>query len=297
MFAKRQNLGLLLGVLGAVIFAGSLPASRIAVSEVDPYFLTAMRAALAGLAGAVVLLITRRTLPPRAAWWPLIACGITIVLGFPLLTAVAMVTVPSSHGGVILGIMPLMTAAAAAVIEGERPSPGFWVAAVVGSALVMTFAIYRSGGYALSTGDILLLAAVVCGGVGYTYSGRLTGLMPGWEVISWAVVLCLPLSLLAVWLTWPLDSAAITPRGWTAILYAGLMAQYFGFFPWNAAMGMAGIARIGQIGLLQPFMVVLIAALFAREPIDPLTVAFAVAVVVTVAIGTRMRVGRTPGGS
>jgi drug/metabolite transporter (DMT)-like permease len=119
--------------------------------------------------------------------------------------------------------------------------------------------------------------------------------MPGWEVISWAVVLCLPLSLLAVWLTWPADAATISPRVWTAILYAGLMAQYLGFFLWNAAMGMAGISRIGQIGLLQPFMVVLIAALFAREPIDPLTVAFAVAVVVTVAIGTRMRVGRGAG--
>ena len=297
MFTKRQNLGLLLGVLGAAIFAGSLPASRIAVSEVDPYFLTAMRACLAGLAGALVLFVTRRSLPPRAAWWPLIACGFTIVLGFPLLSAIAMVTVPSSHGGVILGIMPLMTTAAAAVIEGERPSPGFWIAAIVGSALVMTFAIYRSGGYALSAGDLLLLAAVICGGVGYTYSGRLTGLMPGWEVISWAVVLCLPLSLLAVWLTWPANAGAISPRVWTAILYAGLMAQYFGFFLWNAAMGMAGISRIGQIGLLQPFMVVLIAALFAHEPIDPLTVAFAVAVVVTVAIGTRMRIGHSAGGS
>jgi drug/metabolite transporter (DMT)-like permease len=203
-----------------------------------------------------------------------------------------MVTVPSSHGGVILGIMPLMTTAAAAVIEGERPSPGFWIAAIVGSALVMAFAIYRSGGYALSAGDILLLAAIICGGVGYTYSGRLAGLMPGWEVISWAVVISLPVSLIATWITWPGDVPAISARVWTAILYAGLMAQFFGFFLWNAAMGMAGISRIGQIGLLQPFMVVLIAALFAREPIDPLTVAFAVAVVVTVAIGTRMRIGR-----
>lgn len=297
MFTNRQNLGLLLGVLGVIVFAGSLPASRIAVTEVSPYFLTAMRAMLAGLGGAVMLLVTRRRLPPRHAWWSLLAVAVAIVLGFPLLSAVAMVSVPSAQGGVILGIMPLMTTAAAAVIEGERPSPAFWIAAVIGSALVMSFALYRSGGYTLAPGDILLLLAVICGGVGYTYSGRLTGLMPGWEVISWAVLLCLPLSLLAVWLTWPADAAAISPRVWTAILYAGLMAQFFGFFLWNAAMGMAGISRIGQIGLLQPFMVVLIAALFAREPIDPLTVAFAAAVVVTVAIGTRMRVGRIVGGS
>lgn len=292
MFNNRQTLGLLLGVLGVIVFAGSLPASRIAVTEVTPYFLTAMRATLAGLGGLAMLFVTRRRLPPRRAWWPLVVCAFTIVLGFPLLSAVAMVTVPSSQGGVILGIMPLMTTAAAAVIEGERPSPGFWIAAVIGSALVMGFALYRSGGYTLSAGDLLLLGAVVCGGVGYTYSGRLTGLMPGWEVISWAVVISLPISLACLILTWPADAGAISPRVWTAMLYAGLMAQFFGFFLWNAAMGMAGISRIGQIGLLQPFFVVLMAALFARESIDPLTIAFAIAVVVTVAIGTRLRVGR-----
>jgi drug/metabolite transporter (DMT)-like permease len=297
MFTNRQNLGLLLGVLGVIVFAGSLPASRIAVTEVSPYFLTAMRAMLAGLGGAFMLIVTRRRLPPRQAWWPLLAVAVAIVLGFPLLSAVAMVSVPSAQGGVILGIMPLMTTAAAAVIEGERPSPGFWIAAVIGSALVMSFALYRSGGYTLAPGDILLLLAVICGGVGYTYSGRLTGLMPGWEVISWAVVLSLPVSMLAVLFTWPADAAAISPRIWVAIAYAGLMAQFVGFFLWNAAMGRAGISRVGQIGLLQPFFVVLIAALVAREPIDPLTIMFAVAVVVTVAVGTRLRVGRpTPEG-
>ena len=297
MFTNRQNLGLLLGVLGVIVFAGSLPASRIAVTEVSPYFLTAMRAMLAGLGGAFMLLVTRRRLPPRQAWWSLLAVAVAIVLGFPLLSAVAMVSVPSAQGGVILGIMPLMTTAAAAVIEGERPSPAFWIAAVIGSALVMSFALYRSGGYTLAPGDILLLLAVICGGVGYTYSGRLTGLMPGWEVISWAVVLSLPVSMLAVLFTWPADAAAISPRIWVAIAYAGLMAQFVGFFLWNAAMGRAGISRVGQIGLLQPFFVVLIAALVAREPIDPLTIMFAVAVVVTVAIGTRLRVGRpTPEG-
>jgi drug/metabolite transporter (DMT)-like permease len=295
MLSNRQNLGLLLGVLGVAVFAGSLPASRIAVSEVSPYFLTVVRAALAGVAGLTMLLVTRRSFPPRRAWWPLVAVAVSIVLGFPLLSAMAMVTVPSSHGGVILGIMPLATTAAAAVIEGERPSPGFWIAAVIGSALVMGFAIYRSGGYALSAGDLLLLAAIVCGGIGYTYSGQLASLMPGWEVISWAVVISLPLSMLAVLFTWPADIGAITPRAWAAILYAGLMAQFVGFFLWNAAMAMAGISRIGQIGLLQPIFVALIAAAFAREPLDPVTLTFVGAVVATVAIGTRLRVNRSPG--
>lgn len=294
MLSNRQNLGLLLGVLGVAVFAGSLPASRIAVADVDPFFLTAMRATLAGLAGLAMILITRRQFPPRKAWWPLAACAVTIVLGFPLLSALAMVTVPSSHGGVILGIMPLATTAAAAIIEGERPSAGFWIAAVIGSALVMAFAIYRSGGYALSAGDLLLLVAIVCGGIGYTYSGQLAALMPGWEVISWAVVISLPLALVALFLTWPADIGAISSRAWVAILYAGLMAQFFGFFLWNAAMAMAGISRIGQIGLLQPIFVALIAAAFAREPLDPVTLMFMGGVIATVAIGTRLRVRRTP---
>jgi drug/metabolite transporter (DMT)-like permease len=292
MSSNRQTVGLLLGVLGVMVFAGSLPASRVAVTEVDPYFLTAMRASLAGFGGLALLVVTGREIPPRDAWWPLIACAFTIVLGFPLLSALAMVTVPSAQGGVILGIMPLMTTAAAAVIEGERPSKGFWIAAVIGSALVMGFALYRSGGYTLSIGDLFLLAAVVCGGVGYTYSGKLARLMPGWEVISWAVVISLPISLACAIVTWADDAGAISARVWGAIFYAGLMAQFFGFFLFNAAMGMAGISRIGQIGLLQPFFVVLIAALFAREPIDPLTILFAAAVVATVAAGTRLRVGR-----
>ncbi len=282
-------------MLGVAVFAGSLPASRIAVAEVSPFFLTAMRATLAGLGGVTMLLVTRRTFPPRQAWWPLIACAITIVLGFPLLSAMAMVTVPSSHGGVILGIMPLATTAAAAVIQGERPSAAFWIAATIGSALVMAFAIYRSGGYSLSAGDLLLLVAVVCGGIGYTYSGQLAAYMPGWEVISWAVVISLPLSLLAVLFTWPADPGTISMRAWTAILYAGLMAQFVGFFLWNAAMAMAGISRIGQIGLLQPVFVALIAAAFAREPLDPITMTFVGAVIATVAIGTRLRVRRSAG--
>lgn len=293
MLSNRQNFGLLLGVLGVAVFAGSLPASRIAVSEVTPYFLTSARLTLAGLGGLLMLLITRKKLPPRRAWWPLVAAALAIALGFPLLSAMAMATVPASHGGVILGIMPLATTAAAAVIQGERPSAGFWIAAVIGSALIMAFAMYQGGGFSLSPGDLLLLAAVVCGGIGYTYSGQIAGFMPGWEVISWVMVIALPLSLVALWFTWPADASTISPRVWTAILYAGLMAQFFGFFLWNAAMAMAGISRISQIGLLQPVFVALFAAAFAREPLDPVTLTFVAAVVATVAIGTRLRVRRS----
>ncbi len=187
--------------------------------------------------------------------------------------------------------MPLATAAAAAVIQHERPSRGFWIAAVIGSTLVMAFALYRGGGHSLSLGDALLLGAVACAGIGYTYSGRLAGIMPGWEVISWIVALSLPASIGALVLTWPDSIASISTRIWIAVLYVGLMAQFVGFFLWNAAMAMGGISRVGQISLLQPFIVVLIAAAFAGEALDWQTLFFATAVVITVAIGTRMRIG------
>lgn len=294
MLSNKQNFGLLLGVLGVCLFAATLPTTRIALFDTNPWFLTSIRASIAGLAGVTLLIVTRRRLPPRDAIPLLIVCASMVVLGFPLAVAIAMVTVPSSHGGVIMGILPLATAAAAAVIQHERPSRGFWIAAVIGSALVMTFALYRSGGHSLSLGDALLLVAVACAGIGYTLSGRLSGIMPGWEVISWVVTFSLPVALVATALTWPDNIGTITTRGWIAILYVGLVAQYFAFFLWNAAMAMGGIARVGQISLLQPFFVVLIAATFAGEELDWQTLFFAAAVVVTVAIGTRMRVASPP---
>ncbi len=290
MLSNRQNLGVLLGVLGVCLFAATLPATRIALLDTTPFFITSIRALIAGLAGVAMLIVTRRKLPPRAAILPLLLCAFVVVLGFPLAAAIAMVTVPSSHGGVIMGILPLATAAAAALIQRERPSRGFWIAAVIGSALVMTFALYRGGGHTLSIGDALLLIAVACGGIGYTLSGRLSGIMPGWEVISWVVAFSLPIAIVATIVTWPGNVGAITPRGWAAIFYVGLVAQYSAFFLWNAALAMGGIARVGQISLLQPFLVVLIAATFAGEDLDWQTLLFATAVVITVAIGTRMRV-------
>ena len=294
MLSNRQNFGLLLGVLGVCLFAATLPATRIALFDTNPFFLTSIRAMIAGFAGAAVLVVMRRRLPPRRLIIPIILCAIVVVLGFPLAMAIAMVTVPSSHGGVIMGILPLATAASAAVIQHERPSRGFWIAAVIGSALVMTFAFYRGGGHSLSLGDVLLLVAVACGGIGYTLSGKLSGSLPGWEVISWVVAFSLPIAIIATILTWPDNIDAITPRGWAAILYVGLVAQYSAFFLWNAAMAMGGIARVGQISLLQPFLVVLIAATFAGEDLDVQTLLFAAAVVITVAIGTRMRVAAPP---
>lgn len=293
MLSNRQNLGLLLGFIGIVIFAGTLPGTRYAIQYLDPYFLTAARSALAGIGGAVTLIVTRRPLPSPLALGTLILCSVLLVLGFPLFITLALVTVPAGHGGVILGVLPLATAVAAALIQHERPSKGFWIAGAIGAALVIGFASHRSGGGSITAGDILTLLAVPCAAVGYTYSARLGAIMPGWEVISWCVVIALPVSLIATFLLWPANAPEVPADAWIALLYLGLMSQFIGFFAWNAGLVMGGISRVSQIQLLMPFVVVLMAALVNREAIDLETILFAAAVVLTVAIGTRMRVVRT----
>lgn len=290
MLSRRQNLGLLLGFIGIVIFAGTLPGTRYANQFLDPYFIVAARSALAGLGGLVALLITRRTLPSPRTLALLAFCSLCLVLGFPLMITLALVTMQAGHSGVILGVLPLATAVAAAIIQHERPSKGFWIAGALGAALVIAFALHRSGGGTITMGDVLTLLAVPCAAIGYTYSARLTAIMPGWEVISWSVVISLPVALVATWLLWPSDFAGAPASAWAALLYLGLMSQFIGFFAWNAGLAMGGVARVSQIQLLMPFVVVLMAAVVNRETIDLETVLFAAAVVATVATGTRMRV-------
>ena len=290
MSRSRERLGLLLGFFGMCLFAGTLPATRLAVTGFDPVFLTVARVTLAGCAALAVLLLTRRPLPPRRLWGEMLAAASCTVFAFPLLAAFAMMTVPAAHGGVVFGILPLATTACAAVFTHERPSTGFWLASAAGALIVLTFVLRRSGGESFSTGDLFLLGTVAAGAVGYTLSGRLTALMAGWEVISWQVVIFLAPAALATFLLWPPEIAGVPLSSWAGLGYVGLVSQYTAFFVFNAAMGMAGIARAGQIMLLQPFMIVALAAPVNGEPISLETVLFAAAVVATVLIAQRMRV-------
>src|SRR5262245_51436897 len=202
--ASRERLGLLLGFVGMVIFGGTLPATRLAVSAIDPIALTAMRAAIAGLCSLALLLVLRRPIPPRALWPQLVIAMLCVSIFFPMLMAFGMRTVDASHGGVVLGVLPIATALVAVAITHERPRPLFWIASLAGAALVIAFAL-RQGGGAMSVGDLLLFAAVLVSAVGYAFSGRLTSSMPGWEVISWVLVIALPISIPAALFTMPAD--------------------------------------------------------------------------------------------
>jgi drug/metabolite transporter (DMT)-like permease len=291
--ASRERLGLLLGFIGMAIFGGTLPATRLAVSQIDPIALTSLRTAIAGLCSLVLLVALRRPLPPRALWPQLALAMLCVAVVFPLLMSMGMQTVDASHGGVVLGILPIATALVAVAITHERPRPLFWIASVAGAALVIAFSL-RQGGGAFSTGDLLLFAAVAVSAIGYAFSGRLTSQMPGWEVISWVLVIALPLSIPAAALTMPADISHISLKPWLGLLYVALFSQWIGFFAWNAGMAMGGIARVSQIQLLQPFVTFALAAFFNDETVTLQILLFAAAVVVTVAISTRTRAKAAP---
>jgi drug/metabolite transporter (DMT)-like permease len=286
--SSREQFGLLLGFVGVVIFGGTLPATRLAVSAIDPMALTALRAAIAGVCSLALLIALRRPLPPRALWPQLVIAMVCVVILFPLFMALGMQTVDASHGGVVLGVLPIATALVAVAITHERPRPLFWIASLAGAALVIAFAL-RQGGGAMSSGDLLLFAAVAVSAIGYAFSGRLTSSMPGWEVISWVLAIALPISIPAAWFTMPADMMQLPAKPLLGLLYVAMFSQWIGFFAWNAGMAMGGIARVSQMQLLQPFVTFGLASLFNGETITWQIVAFAAAVVATVAISTRTR--------
>jgi drug/metabolite transporter (DMT)-like permease len=297
MLSSHKNLGLALGVVGVCLFAGTLPATRLAVATIDPLFLTAARAALAGCAGTSLLLVLRRPLPPRRQWSMIVLGGLCTVVGFPVFTALAMVSVPAAHGGVVLGIVPLATAGAAAIVARERPSAGFWLASLAGAAIVLAFVLQQSEARRVAIGDVYLLGTVIAGAFGYALSGRLSLNMPGWEVVSWQVTALLPVSALAALLLWPHNLAAAPAQAWAGLGYVSFVSQFFAFFVFNAAMAMAGVARVGQLMLLQPFVIVLLATPINGEPVRLTTLAYAAAVVAAVVIGQRMQVRRADAAS
>lgn len=292
MRGNHSILGFVLGVLAVVLFAASLPMTRLAVLALDPWFVTVARGAAAGLLAALVLIALRRPIPwqdlPRLA-----LISLCLVIGFPGLMAVAMTTIGSAHGGVILGLLPVATAAAAVFVAGEGPSPFFWAMSALGAALVVAFSLPADELLPVR-GDLYLLAAVAICGAGYALAGSLSRRMPGWEVISWAVAVSLPILTPAALLLWPEHAATVPWPSWAGLAYLALVSQYIGFWLWNTALAAGGVARIAQLQLLQPFATLAIAALMLGETIGLRTIFFAVAIMAVVALGVRARVHRPP---
>ena len=286
--ATAETLGMALGFVAVAVFAGSLPATRLAVASLDANFVTAARAAVAGLIALPVLVAGRRP-PPWRDLPKLGLCALCLVGGFPAFTAVALRSLPAANGGVVLGALPLATAVVAALVDRDRPSPAFWLCSGLGAALVVGFALSRGGG-ALRAADALLLVAVACAAVGYTLSAQLSRRLPARQVISWVVVLALPISAPLGFAWRPANLGAVAPAAWASLAYLGAMSMYLGFFAWNAGLALGGVARVSQVQLLQPFLTFAIAAVVLGERIDAETAIAAIAVVALVFASRRARV-------
>lgn len=286
---SQLRLGAFLGFIGVVIFGGTLPMTRLAVMGLDPWFVTMGRATVAGVLALVAIAVLRPPLPRKQDWPIMALASLGLVIGFPGFAGFAMQSVPSAHGGVVFGVMPLATAVAATVVAGERPSPAFWMIAAIGAAIVATFAL-RNGGTEVVTGDFWLLAGGACAAFGYAWSGMLSRTMPGWAVISWALVIAMPLTVPASVFLLPASLETVPTTSWLAFGYLSVFSMFVGFFAWNAGLALGGIARVGQVQLLQTFVTLAVAAFVLGEKVDAETLAYAVAVVAVVAAGRFARV-------
>lgn len=288
---KSERTGLLLGLVGVVIFGLTLPATRASLTGLDPYLIGLGRGVVAGVAAAFILLVTRQKWPGKKAWRHLIIASAGVVLGFPILATLAMQYVPASHGGIVLAILPLATAVAGVISAGERPSIGFWLCSIAGSAAVLTFALIEgAGATGVHSADLLLAAAVVAAAIGYAEGGVLARSMGGWQVICWALVIAAPILLTALILIGTPINWNASATAWTGFIYLALFSQFIGFFAWYQGMAIGGVAKVGQLQLLQTFVTLGAAALLLGEQITWFEIAFALLVVAIVAVGRRMRV-------
>lgn len=285
-----NHIGFLLALVSVLIFSTTLPITRHALGEFSPWFITFTRALIPGLLAIPVIMLFSKNhffyLTPK-----LIIAGLLLGYGFPGFSALAVQTVEANHAGVVLGIMPLLTALMATLIAGERPSLAFWFWSMIGAALVIIF-VAGPNLRALSLGDFWLFCAALSATTGYVLSGQMTKYMPGWEVICRALIFCLPISALGTYLTWTKPFSSFSNLGTMELLYLGLFPMFIGFFSWNAALARDGMAKIGQTQLIQPFFTIGLSALVLGEHITGATLAFALAVSVTVLMARKARITR-----
>ncbi|MDE1157440.1 MAG: DMT family transporter [Neorhizobium sp.] len=262
----RTASGFLNGFLGMLIFSGSLPATRLAVADIDPLFLTVARATIAGLIGLALLLLMRSKRPGGRDLVSLVVIALGVVVGFPLLTALALKHVTSAHSMVFIGLLPLSTAIFAVLRGGERPKPAFWLFSILGSLLVAGFAIAQ-GVTASPLGDGLMFAAIIVCGLGYAEGAALSRRLGGWQVICWALAVSLPVMLIATVALMPAHPGLIGAPALAGLAYVSLFSMLIGFIFWYRGLSQGGIASVGQLQLLQPFFGLVLAALLLHEPV------------------------------
>lgn len=294
---NKETKGIWLGLVGVIIFSMTLPATKIAVPAFGAIPISFYRATIAGIAALIYVLTTKIELPRKEDFLTLGIIATLISFVFPICIALAMQDLPSSHGGIVLGISPLLTALFATIRFGERPSRAFWITAVIGSGIVLLFSIQQSSG-SLQMSDLALILAAVAASYGYAEAGNLSQKMGGKEVISWVAIASLipslPITLFYILTAsdshYPLADASI--QAWCALLLVSIFSAFIGNIFWYTGLSTGGISHVGQVQLLQPFCTLALSSLFLFEPLTPSNIFFASAVLVVVAIGKRMPVAK-----
>jgi drug/metabolite transporter (DMT)-like permease len=281
-----------LGFLGVLAFSFTLPATRIAVEELDPTLVGIGREAIAAIPAGLILLLSHSSLPSRRQLVRIAVVASGVVFGFPLFTALALRELTSAHSAVVVGLLPAATAVAAVLRAGEHPSRGFWLASLAGLVAVLAFAATQGAGL-LSTADLLILAAVALGAIGYAEGGSLARELGGWRVICWAVLLSAPLTV-------PIGAIAAAGSdlhagtdAWLGFAYVSIVSALLGFFAWYAGLARGGVAKIGQVQLIQPLLTLAWSAALLDEHVGATTLVASIAVLASVVATQRTRVSHS----
>lgn len=288
---NKETKGMLIGFVGILIFSLTLPVTKIVLVSFNPYFIAFGRALLAGLFALAYLSYTKASLPTKSDVVKLAVIALGVIFGFPILTTIAMEEGSSAHGAVILGMMPLATTVIGVIRFKERPSLGFWLVSILGAGLVVVYALLKNSG-SFTYIDVLLVLGGICACVGYVEGGELSRKMSPPQVISWALVISLPVNLVATYFSFNTaywDASSFT---WMSFFYLGLFPMYLGFFFWYGGLAIGGIARVSQVQLIQPFCTLIAASLILGDQLTFMNMVFAFLVVSTVVLSKRMLVKR-----
>lgn len=280
---SRETRGFFFGFLGVLMFSFTLPATRVAVHDLDPTFVGLGRALVAAVLAGLLLYATHQPIPSRRQLVRLLVVACGVVIGFPLLSALALRQVPASHSAIINGLLPMTTAIISTIRDGDRPAPLFWVAAFIGCATVVIFVLI-SGETGFAAGDLLMLGAVVVGGMGYVEGGRMSREIGSWQTICWALIVSVPFLLPVVGATVAQNGLDASPQAWLGFAYVCVFSMFLGFFAWYRGLALGGIARVGQVQLIQAFLTITWSGLLLGEHIHPAMIVAALVVLVMIAI-------------
>ena len=284
-----ETKGMLIGFVGISIFSLTLPFTQMAVNEMSPFFVAFARASIAGICALILLIFTKSKFPNKIQIRRLIIIVIGVIYGFPIFTSIAMKTLPSSHSGIVLGILPLAMSLFAAIKYKEKPSSSFWIISIFGTFIVVSYTFIDNNG-SLMIEDLWLLFAILFAAIGYSEGGTLAKEMGSIGVISWALVISLPINLFASYLFYEINYSSISFQAIISLTYVGLFSMFIGFFFWYKGIAIGGISRVGQVQLIQPFLTIVGAYFLTNEKITTLNILFAFMVLIVIIIGRKTKI-------